>query len=114
MKQKLAIAAAFIGTPRLVLLDEAMANLDPASAHAFKRYLLRWTEERGGSVILCTHQLDSVEKLCSRILVLHEGRLVRDWSRDALVAEMDGAGTDLEGLFVRITTTPLEPGRSPA
>jgi len=110
MRQKVAIAAAFVADPKLVLLDEAMANLDPVSSFRFKRFLAARAERHRTSVILSTHQLDSVEKLCSRVLVLDEGRLLRDWTRDALEAEIRRSGRDLEALFVEI----VDPARRPA
>jgi ABC-2 type transport system ATP-binding protein len=76
MKQRLGLAAAFVHRPRLVLLDEPTAGLDPvgyAQIHELIRTLVR---ERGAAVLLCTHQLAEAAALCERALAIEAGRLV--------------------------------------
>ena len=75
MKQKLALISAFIRQPKLLLLDEPFVGLDPEAAYHVKE-LLRQLCESGGAVLLSTHVLEVAEKLCDRIAIIREGKLV--------------------------------------
>lgn len=77
MRQRLGIAAALIGDPPLVLLDEPLSGLDPHGRHLVKEIVL---EERraGRTVFMCSHVLGDVEELCDRVVVLHGGLVVKD------------------------------------
>jgi len=75
MQQKVQIAAVLLHEPALVILDEPFIGLDPAN-RALVIDLLKETAARGAAVILSTHLMDQVEALCSRILLIHEGREV--------------------------------------
>jgi ABC-2 type transport system ATP-binding protein len=75
MQQKVQIAAVLLHEPSLVILDEPFIGLDPAN-RALVIDLLKATAARGAAVILSTHLMDQVEALCSRILLIHEGREV--------------------------------------
>lgn len=99
MRQKLSIVAALLGDPAVLVLDESLSNLDPVSAARVKRWLVSMTDEDGRAVLLASHLLDSVEKLSTRVGLLHEGRIVREWTGDAL-ARSRAEGVDLEQLFV--------------
>jgi len=76
MKQKLAIARALLHRPRLVFLDEPTAGLDPVASAALREDLLRLAEQSRVTVFLTTHNLAEAEKLCARVGVLREGRLL--------------------------------------
>jgi ABC-2 type transport system ATP-binding protein len=77
MKQRLGVATALLGEPRLVILDEPTNGLDPA-AMARMRDLLRELRDQGRTVLLSSHLLGEVEQVCDRIGVLHDGRLITE------------------------------------
>jgi ABC-2 type transport system ATP-binding protein len=79
MQQRLGIAQALIGAPRLVLLDEPTSALDPAGRRTV-RDLLGELRARGVTVLLNTHLLSEVEHACDRVLILHRGAIVADGS----------------------------------
>ena len=73
-RQRLSLAAALLGNPPVLLLDEPTASLDPAATATFRRLVERLGEE-GRTILLCSHLLSDVERLCDRVLVLLEGRV---------------------------------------
>ena len=103
MHQKLAFACAFLRAPGLLLLDEPLTGLDPKAIRSVRASIRRRASE-GAAVIVSSHLLDVVERLCRRILVLHEGRVLAfgtlDEIRDGLAP---GAGGTLEEVFFAIT-----------
>ena len=100
MAQKLAIAAALLPNPQLLILDEALNGLDAASAAVLKR-LLRGLADTGKTVVFCSHILEVVERLCDQIAVVAHGRLRARGSVSAIMAE-SGAST-LEQAFMTLT-----------
>ncbi|MBS0207642.1 MAG: ABC transporter ATP-binding protein [Planctomycetes bacterium] len=74
--QRLKLAAALVHDPRLLLLDEPTNGLDPAGRAAMLELLTDLIRETGKSVILCTHLLSDVERLCDQIVVLHRGQAI--------------------------------------
>lgn len=77
MRKKLAIAAALLNSPRILFLDEAINGVDVESVFYIKGLLADYVAS-GGTVILSTHVLDIIEKLCDRYVVLHQGRIIAD------------------------------------
>jgi len=77
MRQKLGLACALIHSPRVLLLDEPFAGLDPTSAYRLVR-TLRQASSNGRTVVLTSHDLSMVETLCDRVGILHEGTLKRE------------------------------------
>ena len=75
MKQKLAIIAALIHSPRLMIMDEPFVGLDPKAAHIVKQ-LMHELCDQGGAIFFSTHVLEVAEKLCDKIAIIKEGRLV--------------------------------------
>jgi ABC-2 type transport system ATP-binding protein len=75
MRQKILISAALLHNPSLLIFDEPVSGLDATSALVF-RHLLEELARSGKAVLYCSHELDAVEKTCSRVLVLHHGRVV--------------------------------------
>lgn len=75
MKQKLAVISALIHKPRLMLLDEPFVGLDPKAAHILKQ-LMRDICSSGGAIFFSTHVLEVAEKLCDRIAIIRNGKLV--------------------------------------
>ena len=75
MRQKILISAALLHDPSLLVFDEPVSGLDATSALVF-RHLLEELARSGKAVLYCSHELDAVEKSCSRVLVLHHGHVV--------------------------------------
>ncbi|MDX9978455.1 MAG: ABC transporter ATP-binding protein [Lentisphaeria bacterium] len=94
-RQRLSVAAALLGDPPVMLLDEPTASLDPRATAAF-RTLVADLAAAGRTIVLCSHLLDDVERLCGRVLVLLDGRV-------ATIEEVDKAGAPppLAGLEAR-------------
>jgi ABC-2 type transport system ATP-binding protein len=83
MQQRLGIAQALVGSPRLLLLDEPTSALDPAGRRTV-RQLLSELRRRGVGVLLNTHLLSEVEHVCDRVLILHHGAVVAEGAPDQL------------------------------
>lgn len=75
MKQKLAVIAAFIHEPRLIIMDEPFVGLDPKASHLLKQ-MMREHCDQGGAIFFSTHVLEVAEKLCDRIAIIKQGKLV--------------------------------------
>src|SRR5919201_44132 len=78
MQQKVAVAAALITDPPILLLDEPTIGLDVEAARTVKDWVVRFTHEQGKTIVLTTHQLDMAEELCDRVAVMRAGRVVAD------------------------------------
>ena len=76
MQQKVAIAAALIADPPIVLLDEPTLGLDVQASRTVQEWIIQLAEERGKTVVLTTHQLDMAESLCDRVAIMSHGRLL--------------------------------------
>lgn len=83
MARKLAISGALLGPPSLLLLDESFVGLDPESTFMLQRRLERFCEE-GGAILLSSHILDMLERICTRVVMLVSGELVLDESMKEL------------------------------
>jgi ABC-2 type transport system ATP-binding protein len=90
MKQRLKLAQALVHDPPVLLLDEPTSGLDPSGRDAMLRLLLALGREHGKSVLLSTHLLGDVERVCETVLILHRGRLLLQGS----VAELRGRRQD--------------------
>lgn len=98
MKQKLAIIAAFIHAPKLILMDEPFVGLDPKASHTLKE-MMREHCDRGGSIFFSTHVLDVAEKLCDRVAIIKGGKLVVSGAMDEVRgdASLEEVFLELEG-----------------
>ncbi len=103
MKKKLALCAAIIHNPRILFLDEPFEGIDPVSSRAMKDMLLS-LQQHGVAIVLTSHIMEIVEKLCPRIAILDQGRLVGSGSVAELRARQ-GADS-LESLFVSLVGGP--------
>jgi ABC-2 type transport system ATP-binding protein len=104
MQKKLALAAAVIHGPRILFLDEPFEGVDALAAGALKALLGRMTE-RGVTIFLTSHVLEIVERLCSHVAIIHQGRLVAQGSMEELRAGVPGAEGEkktLEQIFLSI------------
>ena len=75
MKQKLAVIAAWLHQPRLIIMDEPFVGLDPIAAHTLK-LMMRELCDGGGSIFFSTHVLEVAEKLCDQVAIIRRGRLL--------------------------------------
>ena len=96
MKQKLALISAFIRQPRLLILDEPFVGLDPVAAYQMKEFLHELCHN-GSAVFFSTHVLEVAEKLCSKIAIIKDGRLVEA----GLTTEIVGKSS-LENVFLEL------------
>jgi len=76
MQQQLAIVRAMIGNPKLLILDEPTAGLDPQSVKAIRELLLQLVADSQCTIFLCTHNLNEAEKICSRVGIIRKGEIV--------------------------------------
>jgi ABC-2 type transport system ATP-binding protein len=99
MKQRLGLAAALLGDPDLLILDEPTNGLDPSGMHEVREYLRNLVDHHGKTVFLSSHLLGEVEQICDRVAIINLGEIVRE-----------GAVADLlEGKsHLRVEAAPLE------
>ncbi|MEM8712019.1 MAG: ABC transporter ATP-binding protein [Planctomycetota bacterium] len=103
MRQKTALACAILPRPELLVLDEPLSGLDAPSAAMLKAVLRGWAD-RGGAVLYTSHLLDVVERVCDRVAVLAQSKLVTVGALDALRSSSGSDGT-LEEVFRALTET---------
>ena len=103
-KTRLLLAKALINQPELLLLDEPTASLDPDTADVIRGYLERYQAERDATVLLASHNMAEVERLCSDVLMLKQGRLV-DRGAPAELLRRYGR-TTMEQVFLDIARAP--------
>ncbi len=94
--QKVGITSAFLGSPRVVVLDEPYANLDPTSQLLLKKILREYCDRTNALILLSSHNLSHVVGVCSRVIVLSRGRIVRD---EPIPAEPSKFLSELEQYF---------------
>ena len=99
MKQKVLISAALLHDPELLIFDEPESGLDVTS-RLVVRHLIRTLADRGKAVLLSSHMLEVVEKVCTRVVVLHRGRVVADDSVEHLRTLM--SRSSLEEVFAEL------------
>src|SRR5262245_25229002 len=97
MKKKLAVARAMLHRPALLFLDEPSAGLDPVAAAGLREELASVVRREGVTVFLTTHNLSEAEKLCSRVAVIRQGRLLAEGPPDELRAKTGGACVEVRG-----------------
>jgi ABC-2 type transport system ATP-binding protein len=85
MLQRIGLAQALIGDPRLLVLDEPTAGVDPAGSREIRDLILD-LKSRGITVLLCSHLLEQVQEICDRVGILHRGRLLREGPLDQLIS----------------------------
>jgi ABC-2 type transport system ATP-binding protein len=102
MKQKVALAGAFVHEPRLLMLDEPLTGLDAAASRQVKD-LLTATVRRGATIILTTHILEVAERLADRIGIIDRGHLIAEGTLEELKSSVGGEGKSLEDLFLELT-----------
>ena len=96
MKQKLAIISAWIHAPRLIIMDEPFVGLDPKAAFSLKE-MMRELCQDGGSIFFSTHVLDVAEKLCDKVAIIKEGRLIANGGMEQVKGD-----SSLESVFLEL------------
>ncbi len=96
MKQKLALIAAWIHQPKLVLMDEPFVGLDPKASHLLKG-MMRELCDNGGAIFFSTHVLEVAEKLCDKIAIIKGGKLIRSGTMEEVKGD-----DSLEEVFLEL------------
>ena len=98
MKQKLAIIAAWLHEPQLILMDEPFVGLDPKAAHLLKG-MMREICDRGGAIFFSTHVLEVAEKLCDKVAIIKGGKLIRSGTMEEVKGDdsLEEVFLELEG-----------------
>ena len=96
MKQKLAMISAWLHEPKLIIMDEPFVGLDPKAAHLLKE-MMREHCDKGGAIFFSTHVLEVAEKLCDKVAIIKEGRLIASGTMD----EVKG-NSSLEEVFLEL------------
>ena len=96
MKQKLAIIAAWLHQPKLVIMDEPFVGLDPKASHLLKG-MMRELCDRGGAIFFSTHVLEVAEKLCDKVAIIKGGRLIRSGTMEEVKGD-----DSLEEVFLEL------------
>ncbi|MBO4704422.1 MAG: ABC transporter ATP-binding protein [Spirochaetaceae bacterium] len=109
MKQKLFLTASLVTDPDNWILDEPMVGLDPESAFKLKE-LMRARAAAGKTVFFSTHVMEVAEKLCDRIGIIKQGKIVFCGTQEELKAQHGGAEKTLEQIFLELTAEPAESG----
>jgi ABC-2 type transport system ATP-binding protein len=99
MKQRLGLAAALMTRPKAVILDEPTSGMDPVGFQQMRELIRELADKDGVTIILASHQLDEVQRLCDRVAILSKGRLATEGPVAALTAA---------GLKLRIEATPID------
>lgn len=96
MKQKLAVIAAWMHSPKLILMDEPFVGLDPKAAHTLKG-MMREHCDGGGAIFFSTHVLEVAEKLCDKVAIIKDGRLIRSGTMEEVRGD-----DSLEDVFLEL------------
>jgi ABC-2 type transport system ATP-binding protein len=96
MKQKLAVISALIHSPKLIIMDEPFVGLDPKSAFSLKG-VMREICDGGGAIFFSTHVLEVAEKLCDKIAIIKNGRLIRQGTMEEVRGD-----SSLESVFLEL------------
>ena len=96
MKQKLAIIAAWIHEPKLIIMDEPFVGLDPVASHTLKT-MMREHCDNGGAIFFSTHVLEVAEKLCDKVAIIKSGKLITSGDMETVKGD-----TSLEEVFLEL------------
>ena len=98
MKQKLAIISAWLHEPKLILMDEPFVGLDPKASHLLKE-MMRQVCDKGGAIFFSTHVLEVAEKLCDKVAIIKNGKLIRSGTMEEVKGDesLEDVFLELEG-----------------
>jgi ABC-2 type transport system ATP-binding protein len=109
-KTRVALAKALINQPELLLLDEPTASLDPDTADWIRQHLETYRKENGATILLASHNMLEVERLCDRVIIMKRGRIEDDDSPEAIMARYNR--TTLEEVFLDVARGRVQEGAS--
>ena len=96
MKQKLAVISAWLHNPKLIVMDEPFVGLDPKASHLLKE-MMREHCDKGGAIFFSTHVLEVAEKLCDKVAIIKQGKLVKDGTMEEVKGD-----ESLEEVFLEL------------
>ena len=96
MQQKLAVMSALVHSPKLILMDEPFVGLDPVAAHLLKQ-TMREICDQGGAIFFSTHVLEVAEKLCDKIAIIKQGKLIKSGNMEEVKGD-----ASLEDVFLEL------------
>lgn len=96
MRQKLVIISAFLHDPKLIIMDEPFVGLDPTSSYQLKQ-MMRSHCDRGGAIFFSTHVLDVAEKLCDKVAIIKNGKMIRSGTMEEVKGD-----SSLESVFLEL------------
>lgn len=96
MKQKLAVISALVHNPKLVIMDEPFVGLDPKASHLLKE-LMREICAQGGAIFFSTHVLEVAEKLCDKVAIIKDGKLIKSGTMEEVKGD-----SSLESVFLEL------------
>ena len=102
MKKKLALGMATIHEPKLLILDEPTAGLDPVASRKLQQWIIEYAKN-GNTVFLSSHLMDMVQRLCHRVAIIHDGRIATIGTPEELKDQLAKEGS-LEDVFIQIAT----------
>ena len=109
-KTRVALAKALINQPELLLLDEPTASLDPDTADWIRQHLETYRKENGATILLASHNMLEVERLCDRVIIMKRGRIEDDDSPQQIMARYNRA--TLEEVFLDVARGRVQEGTS--
>ena len=98
MQQKLAVISALVHSPKLILMDEPFVGLDPVASHLLKQ-TMREICDQGGAIFFSTHVLEVAEKLCDKIAIIKQGKLIKSGTMEEVKGD-----ASLEDVFLELET----------
>ncbi len=107
MKQKLSVAAAMIGLPQVLIFDEAFNGFDPVSLYNLKSEIDKHVES-GGTVIISSHILELIEKWCSQIVVINDGKILGNYRQDEIEKLRIESNKDFNEIFVDLVKSVIK------
>ncbi len=101
MVQKALVIATFLVKPKVLIMDEPMAGMDPEAQHVFKEEVRRLVKGEGVTALISSHLLDMVERFCTRVGIINKGRLVLEGHVEEVKERLGGSKT-LEEVFLKV------------
>ncbi len=99
-QKKVGVVGALMGNPEVIVLDEPFANLDPSSQYQLRNIIKTYGQQKDKTLLISSHDLDHVADVCSRIVILEKGKIVRD------VEKTDSTLAELEEFFTGVKAEP--------
>ncbi|WP_346858614.1 ABC transporter ATP-binding protein [uncultured Draconibacterium sp.] len=99
-QKKVGVVGALMGNPEVIILDEPFANLDPSSQYQLRNIIKEFARQKEKTLLISSHDLDHVADVCSRIVILEKGEIVRD------VEKTDSTLAELEEFFTGVKAQP--------